>query len=251
MGHLSISNFKRIMKFNVAVGIKPLTLQNIGIFHLCSIAKIKHIPLKNTSQNMIKKAGDVIVADLMGPLPLSMNNMKYLLIIQDAFSRVFVAIPSADKSEAKSKLQQWIVKFTNVTDNAINVFTTTNGSKFKNNILDNFLKTRGIIHEFVMPYKHHPNGKIERTTHTISEIERTMLISYNLPVFLWPWALKNAVWIFNQLSHCDKERTPFEILSNKKPSLDLFRVLEQSLSFTITPLEKTYLQEKSCVITWV
>ncbi|MBW0526412.1 hypothetical protein O181_066127 [Austropuccinia psidii MF-1] len=161
MGHLSIRNFNRIMKFNTVIGIKPLTLQKIGVCHLCSIAKSKNINIKNPPWQMIKKAGDVIVADLMGPLPLSMNNMKYILMIQDAFSRVVVAIPLMDKSEAKTKLQNWIIQFTNVTDNKIKVVRTDNRSKLKNNNLGEFLKNRGIIHEFAMPYKHHQNGNIE------------------------------------------------------------------------------------------
>ncbi|MBW0538221.1 hypothetical protein O181_077936, partial [Austropuccinia psidii MF-1] len=224
MGHLSIRNFNRMMKFNAVVGIKPITLQKIGICHPCSVAKSKHIPIKNPSRQMIKKAGDVIVADLMGPLPLSMNNMKYILMIQDAFSRVVVAIPLMDKSEAKTKLQHWIVQFTNVTENQIKVVRTDNGSEFKNNILDDFLRNRGIIHEFAMPYEHHQNGRIERTNRTISEIARMMLISSNLPSMLWPWAFWHAAWIFNRSLHCDEEKTPFEILGNKKPSLDLLRV---------------------------
>ncbi|MBW0536681.1 hypothetical protein O181_076396 [Austropuccinia psidii MF-1] len=197
MGHISIRNLNRMMKFNAVIGIKPFTLQKIGVCHPCSIAKSKHTPIKNPSRQMIKKAGDVIVADLMGPLPLSMNNMKYILMIQDAFSRVVVAIPLMDKSEAKTKLQHWILQFTNVTDNQIKVVRTDNGSKFKNNILDEFLKNKGIIHEFAMPYEHHQNGKIERTNRTISEIARTMLISSNLPAMLWPWAFRHAAWIFN------------------------------------------------------
>ncbi|MBW0538226.1 hypothetical protein O181_077941 [Austropuccinia psidii MF-1] len=204
MGHLSIRNFNRMMKLHAIIGIKPLTLRNIGVCHLCSIAKSKNLPIKNASQNMIKKSGYVIVADLTGPLPLSMNNMKYILMVQDAFSRVSVAIPLMDKSEAKTKLQHWIIKFTNVTDKNIKVVRTNNGSKFKNNSFDNFLNTRGIIHEFAMPYKHHQNGKIERTNRTISEMARTMLISSNLPVILWPWALRHAAWIFNLSLHCDK-----------------------------------------------
>ncbi|MBW0526411.1 hypothetical protein O181_066126 [Austropuccinia psidii MF-1] len=51
-----------------------------------------------------------------------------------------------------------------------------------------------------------------------------MLILSNLPALLWPWAFRHATWIFNQSLHCDKEKTPFEILGNKKPSLDLLRV---------------------------
>ncbi|MBW0493093.1 hypothetical protein O181_032808 [Austropuccinia psidii MF-1] len=224
MGHLSTRNLNRMMKFNAASGIKTYNLKPIGICHPCSIAKSKHLPIHNESHNMVKKPGDVIVADLMGPLPLSMNNMKYILMIQDVFSRVVVSIPILDKSEAKSKLQHWITQFINVTDNTVKVIRTDNGSEFKNNTFGEFLKTKGIVHEFAMPYKHHQNGRIERTNRTISEMARTMLIASNLPTFLWPWAFRHATWIYNRSLHCDKEKTPFEILGKRKPSLELLRV---------------------------
>ncbi|MBW0535807.1 hypothetical protein O181_075522 [Austropuccinia psidii MF-1] len=224
MGHLSARNLNRMMKFNAVLGIKPFNLKPIGICHPCSVAKSKHLPIKNASLNMVQEPGDVIVADLMGPLPLSMNNMKYILMIQDAFSRVVVSIPISDKSEAKFKLQQWITQFINVTSNTIKVIQTNNGSEFKNNTFSDFLKKKGIIHEFAMPYEHHQNGRIERTNRTISEMARTLLIASRLPAFLWPWAFRHATWIFNRSLHCDEEKTPFEILGKKKQSLELLWV---------------------------
>ncbi|MBW0461669.1 hypothetical protein O181_001384 [Austropuccinia psidii MF-1] len=224
MGHLSARNLNRMMKFSAASGMKTFNLKMIGICHPCSIAKSKHLPICNESRNMVKAPGDVIVADLMGPLPLSMNSMKYILMIQDVFSRVVVSIPISDKSEAKFKLQHWIKQFINITNNTIKVVQTDNRSEFKNHIFGEFLKTNGIFHEFAMPYEHHQNGRIERTNRTISEMARTMLIASNLPTFLLPWAFRHATWIYNRSLHCDKEKTPFEILGKKKPSLEPLRV---------------------------
>ncbi|MBW0478109.1 hypothetical protein O181_017824 [Austropuccinia psidii MF-1] len=224
MGHLSARNLNHMMKFNAASGMKTFNLKPIGICNPFSIAKSKHLPIRDELHNMVKIPGDVIVADLMGPLPLSMNNMKYILMIQDVFSRVVVSIPILDKSKAKFKLQHWITQFINITNNTVKVIWTDNGSEFKNNTFDEFLKTKGIIHEITMPYKHHQNGRIGRTNCTISEMERTMLIASNLPTFLFPWAFRHVTWIYNQSLHCDKKKTPFEILGKKKPLLELLRV---------------------------
>ncbi|MBW0476444.1 hypothetical protein O181_016159 [Austropuccinia psidii MF-1] len=197
MGHFSARNLNRMMKFNTASHIKSFNHKPIGICHPSSISKSKHLPIHNESPNMVKKPGDVIVADLMGPLPLSMSNMKYILMIQDVFSRVVVSIPILDRSEAKFKLQHWITQFINVTSNTAKVVWTDNGSEFKNNTFDEFPKTKGILHEFAMPYEHHQNGRIKRTNCTISEMARKMLIASNLPTFLWPWAFIHATCIYN------------------------------------------------------
>ncbi|MBW0494852.1 hypothetical protein O181_034567 [Austropuccinia psidii MF-1] len=114
-------------------------------FHDCSIANIQHRPVKTASCLSIKEPGDLIVANLMGPYELSFNHKKYILMIQDAFSRVVVAIPLSNKSESKTYLINWMKKFTNVTPYKIKTIRTDNGTEFKNSILNEFLTQHGII----------------------------------------------------------------------------------------------------------
>ncbi|MBW0564521.1 hypothetical protein O181_104236 [Austropuccinia psidii MF-1] len=145
-------------------------------------------------------------------------------MIQDVFSKVVVAIPILDKSEAKSKLKLWMIQFLNVTNNSIKILCSDNGAKFKNNNIEQFLLDKSIIHEFAMPYEHHQNGAIERTNRTISEMARAMLTASNLPFYLWPWAFQHAVWIYNRTLHTDSDKTPFELLGKQRPSLDMLRI---------------------------
>ncbi|MBW0535198.1 hypothetical protein O181_074913 [Austropuccinia psidii MF-1] len=201
LAHLSLRNLSCMQKSNTAIGI-PQT----------------------PSRQIVIQPGDLIVADLMGPYEVSLNNKKYILMIQDAFSGVVVAIPLADKSEAKTYLINWITQFLNVTTYKIKRLQTDNGTEFKNNILNTALTDRGIMHEYSVPYEHHQNGLIERTNRTISEMSRTALISAKLPSFLWPWAFRHSVWIFNRYLHANKDNTPFELLGGKKPDLQLPQV---------------------------
>ncbi|MBW0549491.1 hypothetical protein O181_089206, partial [Austropuccinia psidii MF-1] len=102
LGHFSIRNLNLMMKLNAATGIPKRTLLPIKLCHPCSIAKSQHRPVKSPSRKIIQQPGDLIVADLMGPFPPSINDKKYALVIQDAFSRVTVAIALSDKSELKT-----------------------------------------------------------------------------------------------------------------------------------------------------
>ncbi|MBW0494711.1 hypothetical protein O181_034426 [Austropuccinia psidii MF-1] len=145
-------------------------------------------------------------------------------MIQDGFSRVVVAIPLSDKTEAKSYLINWIKQFLNITSYKIKTIRTDNGTEFKNSIFNAFLVQNGIQHEYSMPYEHHQNGQIERTNRTISEMARTSLIAAKMPSFLWPWAFRHSVWIFNHSLHADNDKTPFEILGKKRPDLSLLWV---------------------------
>ncbi|MBW0478393.1 hypothetical protein O181_018108 [Austropuccinia psidii MF-1] len=114
MGHLSARSIKHLLQFRATSGIPPITIDNIGICRLCSVAKSQHCPVQGPSQKMVENPGDVIVADSIGPLPLSLDHKRYVLTIQDFFSRLTVEIPLMDKAEAKGKLQNWMIQFANV-----------------------------------------------------------------------------------------------------------------------------------------
>ncbi|MBW0502546.1 hypothetical protein O181_042261 [Austropuccinia psidii MF-1] len=224
IGHLSIRQLTRMLKSKAVLGIPNISFTDIKICHDCSLSKSQHSPVRTVSRRAINKPGDLTVADLMGPYESSLNHKKYILMIQDAFSRVVVAIALSDKTEAKTYFINWIKQFMNITTYKIKTVRTDNGTEFKNNVFNDFLIQNGIIHEYLMPYEHHQNGRIERTNRTISEMARTSLIAAKLPPFLWPWAFRHSVWIFNRSLHAESEKTPFEILGEKKPDLALLRV---------------------------
>ncbi|MBW0552905.1 hypothetical protein O181_092620 [Austropuccinia psidii MF-1] len=188
--HLSIRNIKRIMQFKAADGIPPFDADNTKICHPCSVAKAEHCPFISASRKHIHQPGNVIAADLIGPLPISNDGKQYALVIQDIFSRLTEVIALTDKSEAKYQLRLWMIKSMNITKFAIQAVRTSN-----------------------VPYEHHQNGKIKRTNCTIPEI------AANLPTSLWLYAFRHAAWIFNHTLHSNGKITPYEIMGSKKVSL--------------------------------
>ncbi|MBW0540455.1 hypothetical protein O181_080170 [Austropuccinia psidii MF-1] len=128
--NLCIRNIKQIMQFKAADGIPNFNFDNIKICHPCSIAKAKHWPFISALQKHIRQPGNVITADLIGPLPISIDENRYALIIQDIFSRITAIIELNDKSEAKHQLRLWIIKFMTMTEFTIHVIRTDNGAEF-------------------------------------------------------------------------------------------------------------------------
>ncbi|MBW0476476.1 hypothetical protein O181_016191 [Austropuccinia psidii MF-1] len=224
LGYLSIRNIKQIMQFEAADGIPPFNADNIKICHPFSVAKAEHHPFISASQKHIHQPGDVIAADLIGPLPINNYGKQYALVIKDIFSRLTAVIALTDKSEAKYQLRLWMIKFMNVMKFAIQAVRTDNGAEFCNHFFNDYLKEGGIIHELSVPYEHHQNGQIEQTNCTISEIARTSLIAANLPTSPWPYEFGHAAWIFNRTLHSNRKITPYEILGSRKPSLVQLRV---------------------------
>ncbi|MBW0524484.1 hypothetical protein O181_064199 [Austropuccinia psidii MF-1] len=210
--------------FDAATGILPHHLPDVKLCNHCSISKREHRPVQAPSWGSIKAPGALILADLIGPLPCSIEDKRYVLVVQDFLTRLKTAIPISDKAEAKIQLQHWMICFSNTCSLQIKAVRTDNGSEFKNHFFNDFLLKHGIEHEYSMPYEHHQNGRIKRKNCMQLEIARTCLIGGNLPVKLWSYAFKHATWIFNQTLHFDCKKTPYELIRKQKPSFHLLRV---------------------------
>ncbi|GKB16013.1 integrase, catalytic region, zinc finger, CCHC-type containing protein [Tanacetum coccineum] len=78
---------------------------------------------------------------------------------------------------------------------------------------------------FTVPRTPQQNGVVERRNRTLVEAARTMLIFSKAPMFLWAKAVATACYTQNcSLIHTRHEKTPYELVHNKKPDLTFFRV---------------------------
>ncbi|GJW44272.1 retrovirus-related pol polyprotein from transposon TNT 1-94, partial [Tanacetum coccineum] len=69
------------------------------------------------------------------------------------------------------------------------------------------------------------NGIVERRNRTLVEAARTMLIFSKAPMFLWAEAMAIACYTQNRsLIHTLHNKTPYELVHDKKPNLTFFRV---------------------------
>ncbi|GKD78912.1 putative zinc finger, CCHC-type containing protein [Tanacetum coccineum] len=68
------------------------------------------------------------------------------------------------------------------------------------------------------------NGVAKRRNRTLMDMVRSMLANSKLPEFLWTEALKTAVHILNRVPTKYVPKTPYEIWTGRKPSLQYLRV---------------------------
>ena len=85
-----------------------------------------------------------------------------------------------------------------------------------------YLDEYGIEAQYTMPGTPQQNGVAERRNHTLLEMVRCMLSHSSLPDFLWGDALRTVVYILNQVPSKFVSKTPYELMSGKKPSLRHF-----------------------------
>ncbi|MBW0539585.1 hypothetical protein O181_079300 [Austropuccinia psidii MF-1] len=100
ISHLSLRNLSRLSKF-AAEGIPQQKLEIKSVCQSCAMAKSQHAAIRSPTRNIINAPGDVMCADLIGPISKSIDNKRYMLIVQDVFSQLVAAIPLQDKTEAK------------------------------------------------------------------------------------------------------------------------------------------------------
>lgn len=84
---------------------------------------------------------------------------------------------------------------------------------------------KGISRQYSAPRTPQQNGVVERKNRTLVEAARTMLNEANLPTYFGAEAVSTACYTQNRtLINKTHEKTPYELMANKKPSVKYFHV---------------------------
>ncbi|GKA63162.1 retrovirus-related pol polyprotein from transposon TNT 1-94 [Tanacetum coccineum] len=108
---------------------------------------------------------------------------------------------------------------------SINGKKTENGTEFFNQTLRDFYENSGISHQTFIAYTPQQNGVAERRNRTLMEAARTMLIFSKAPLFLWAEEINTTCYTQNRsLIRLCYNKTPYELMHNKKPDLSFLHV---------------------------
>ena len=100
-----------------------------------------------------------------------------------------------------------------------------NGTEFTNHLLNSFLVSKGISHNFSAPYTPQQNGVVERRNRTLVETARSMLNFAHIPLYFWAEAVATACFVQNRSIVCKRlNKTPYEGLNNRKPNVRFFHI---------------------------
>ena len=82
----------------------------------------------------------------------------------------------------------------------------------------------GIIPQYTMSGTPSQNGVAERQNCTLKDMVRSMIGHSTLLESLWAEAIKTAVYILNKVPSKAVAKTPYELWTNKKPSIKYLHV---------------------------
>jgi transposase InsO family protein len=219
-------NLAKLQKDEHILGLTNVVFYKDRLCSACQAGKQvgAHHPAKNilSSSRPLK----LLHMDLFGLIAyISIGGNKYGLVIVDDFSRFTWAFFLQDKSEAKGIVKKFIRRVQNEFELKVKNIRSDNGSEFRNTQVEEFLDEEGIKHELSAPYTPQQNGIVERKNRTLIEAARTMLDEYKTPDSFWAKAINTACHAANRLYlHKYLNKTPYEIITGKKPSVHYFRV---------------------------
>ncbi|GKA76660.1 retrovirus-related pol polyprotein from transposon TNT 1-94 [Tanacetum coccineum] len=164
--------------------------------------------------------------DLCGPMRVqTINGKKYILVIVDDFSRFTWVKFLRSKDETPAVVIKFLTQIQVGLNKTVRFIRTDNGTEFVNKTLYDHYEKAGIFHQKTVPRTPQQNGVVERRNRTLVEAARTMLIFSKAPMFLWAEAVATACYTQNRsLIHTRHDKTPYELVHNKKPDLTFFRV---------------------------
>ena len=138
------------------------------------LAKIKRVNLRNAVHYPQKSGfpGERIALDLVGPLPETVENYKYILTIQDHFTRFVMAIPIVNK-EAETVANVLIERFICLFG-CPNSIHSDRGTEFHNKLWTELLDRLEIKKTVTPPYNPQSNW-VERFHRTLNAILSTFL----------------------------------------------------------------------------
>ncbi|GJU92254.1 retrovirus-related pol polyprotein from transposon TNT 1-94, partial [Tanacetum coccineum] len=103
---------------------------------------------------------------------------------------------------------------------------TNNGTKLKNEKLQEFYAKLGIVHKTSIVRTPQQNGVVERRNQTLVKAARIMLIFSKTPEFLWAKGIASACFTqIRSIIHTRYNKTPYEVIRGRKPNIQYFYVL--------------------------
>ncbi|WVZ04530.1 hypothetical protein V8G54_025336 [Vigna mungo] len=225
LGHISKERMLRLVKNEI------LPQLDFDDWDVC-IDCIKGKQTKHISKNPATRSSqllELIHTDICGPFDTkSWNGEKYFIFFIDDFSRYCYIYLLHKKSQSVNALEVFINEVERQLDRKVKVVRFDRGGEYYGKtdesgqcpgLFAKYLESRGICAQYTMPGTPQQNGVAERQNRTLMDMVRSMLSHSNIPLSLWMYSLKTAVYLVNRVPSKAVSKTPYELWTGRKPNL--------------------------------
>ncbi|GKB80497.1 retrovirus-related pol polyprotein from transposon TNT 1-94 [Tanacetum coccineum] len=226
LNHLNFGTINDLARKDLVRGLPRLKFEKDHLCSACQLGKSKKHTHKPKTENTNLEVLNTLHMDLCGPMRVqTINGKKYILVIVDDYSRFTWVKFLRSKDETPTVVIKFLKQIQVGLNKTVRFIRTDNGTEFVNKTLYDYYESVGIFHQKTVPRTPQQNGVVERRNRTLVEAARTMLIFSKAPMFLWAEAVATACYTQNRsLIHTRHDKTPYELVHNKKPNLTFFRV---------------------------
>ncbi|GJW46067.1 putative ribonuclease H-like domain-containing protein [Tanacetum coccineum] len=225
LGHINFKNINKLVKENLVRDLPLKRFENDQTCVACLKGKQHRASCKTKAFNPITKPLFMLHMDLFGPTFVSsLMHKKYCLVVTDDYSRFSWVFFLTTKDETSEILKIFIKEVENLVDKKVKIIRSDNGTEFKNKVMDDFCKEKGIKREYSVARTPQQNGVAERKNRTLIEAARTMLADSKLPTTFWAEAVSTACYVQNRvLIVKPHNKTPYELFRGFKPAIGFMK----------------------------
>ena len=157
----------------------------------------------------VGKPWEMIAVDIL-PVPLSSQNNKYLLVIQDYFTKWVEAVPLPDQTAKRitRELVQVFAKY-----GLPSTLHSDQGRNFESSMLQQTLDAFGIRKSRTTAYHPEGDGMVERFNRTLLQLLRT----YTETQEEWERYLPFVLFAYRTAVHSSTGVSPFELMFGRSP----------------------------------
>ena len=202
----------------------------------CITSKQHKVP-RPSSESDSQKPLELVHTDVCGPLQVpSLGGSTYLATYLDDYSKLCVVKPIRRKSEVPAVTKEVINFLEKQSGHDLLVLRSDNGTEYINKELQEYLASKGVMHQTTTRYTPEQNGAAERLKRTLMERVRAMLGDSGLSKKMWAEAACTACYIRNRSPATGRDRTPWELFFGKQPDVVNMRTFGTP-AYALTPKE--------------
>ncbi|GJU48018.1 putative ribonuclease H-like domain-containing protein [Tanacetum coccineum] len=149
LGHINFKNINKLVKDNLVRGLPTKHFENDQTCVACLKGKQHRASCKSKVLNPITKPLFMLHMDLFGlTFVSSLMHKKYCLVVTDDYSRFTWVLFLTTKDETSEILKNFIKEIENLVDKKVKIIRSDNGTEFKNKVMDDFCREKGIKREY-------------------------------------------------------------------------------------------------------
>ena len=226
-GHLAYSSLMRLASHSMVHDFaEPAMFRNVGsaLCDPCMDSKQVRASHPQSGQHATSVC-DLIHMDICGPIATKgIGGMSYFATFLDDCSGLSIVRPVRTKGDVVPLVRDVLQLFETQSGKSVRAVRTDRGSEYFSGTVQNFLASKGILHQASARYTPEQNGRAERLNRTLLERVRAMLSKSGVQKSLWPEALLTANYLRNRSPVSHSSVTPFEAFFGVKPSVSHLRV---------------------------